>query len=144
MIFEPQITLILTYLLTYLLDNLLLLLLKTKNAKSGMVIELALGRYHVLGVEIALIGLLLGFHWWFSILAHRKMLVESIEAVGSKIQNLDEALGEAIEMVSNSSMQGQNPLVGVLSQVLMENLTAPKIEAKVIQGEDGKFVKKNE
>jgi len=41
-------------------------------------------------------------------------------------------------------MEGQNPLVGVLSQVLMDNLSAPKIEAKVLQGEDGKFVKKNE
>ena len=109
-----------------------------------MVIGLVLGRYHVLGVEIAVIGLLLGFHWWFSILAHRKLLVESIEKVGSRIQELDEALGEAIEMVSNRSMEGQNPLVGVLSQVLMDNLSSPKIEAKVIQGDDGKFVKKIE
>jgi len=109
-----------------------------------MVIGLVSGRYHVLGVEIAAIGLLLGFHWWFSILAHRKMLIESIEAVSSRIQELDEALGEAIEMVSSRSMEGQNPLVGVLSQVLMDNLSAPKIEAKVIQGDDGKFVKKNE
>lgn len=98
----------------------------------------------MLGVEIAFIGLLLGFHWWFSILAHRKMLVQSIEAIGSRIQDLDEALGTAIEMVSERSMEGQNPLVGVLSQVLMDNLSAPKIEAKVLQGEDGKFVKKNE
>ena len=109
-----------------------------------MVIGLVLGRYYVLGVEIAVIGLLLGFHWWFSILAHRKLLVESIESVGSRIQELDEALGEAIEMVSSRSMEGQNPLVGVLSQVLMDNLSAPKIEAKVIQGDDGKFVKKIE
>lgn len=98
----------------------------------------------MLGVEIAAIGLLLGLHWWFSILAHRKMLVDSIEIVSSRIQDLDEALGEAIEMVSSRSMEGQNPLVGVLSQVLMDNLSAPKIEAKVLQGEDGKFVKKNE
>ena len=98
----------------------------------------------MLGIEIAVIGLLLGFHWWFSVLAHRKLLVESIQAVGSKIQDLDEALGEAIEMVSNRAMEGQNPLVGVLSQVLMDNLSSPKIEAKVIQGDDGKFVKKIE
>ena len=98
----------------------------------------------MLGVEIAVIGLLLGFHWWFSILAHRKLLVESVEKVGNRIQDLDEALGEAIEMVSSRSMEGQNPLVGVLSQVLMDNLSAPKIEAKVIQGDDGKFVKKIE
>ena len=98
----------------------------------------------MLGVEIAVIGMLLCLHWWFSILAHRKMLIESIEAVSHRIQGLDEALGEAIEMVSNRSMEGQNPLVGVLSQVLMDNLSAPKIEAKVIQGDDGKFVKKIE
>ena len=98
----------------------------------------------MLGVEIAVIGLLLGFHWWLSILAHRRILVEAIEAVGSRIQDLDQALGEAIEMVSERSMEGQNPLVGVLSQVLMDNLSTPKIQAKVLQGEDGKFVKKNE
>lgn len=98
----------------------------------------------MLGVEIAVIGMLLGLHWWFSILAHRKMLVQSIESVSSRIQELDQALGEAIEMVSSRSMEGQNPLVGVLSQVLMDNLSAPKIEAKVIQGDDGKFVKKIE
>ena len=98
----------------------------------------------MLGVEISAIGLLLGIHWWFSILAHRRILVEAIDSVGSRIQDLDEALGEAIEMVSSRSMEGQNPLVGVLSQVLMDNLSAPKIEAKVLQGEDGKFVKKNE
>ena len=109
-----------------------------------MVKGLVSGRYHVLGVEIAVIGLLLGLHWWFSILAHRKILVEAMEAVGSRIQELDEALGEAIEMVSSRSMEGQNPLVGVLSQVLMDNLSAPKIEAKVIQGDDGKFMKKIE
>ena len=98
----------------------------------------------MLGVEIAAIGLLLGFHWWFSILAHRRILVEAIESVGSRIQDLDEALGEAIEMVSSRSMEGQHPLGGVLSQVPMDNLSAPQIEAKVLQGEDGKFVKKNE
>ena len=109
-----------------------------------MVIGLVSRRYHVLGVEIAVIGLLLGFHWWFLILAHRRIVVEAIEAVGSRIQELDEALGEAIEMVSSRSMEGQNPLVGVLSQVLMDNLSAPKISAKVIQGDDGKFMKKTE
>jgi hypothetical protein len=54
------------------------------------------------------------------------------------------ALGEAIEMVSSKATEGQNPLVGVLSQILMKNLEPPAIEAKVLQGDDGKFIKKKE
>tara|TARA_R100001224_G_scaffold108716_1_gene85365 strand:- start:465 stop:629 length:165 start_codon:yes stop_codon:yes gene_type:complete len=51
-------------------------------------------------------------------------------------------LGEAIEMVLSKTTEGQNPLVGVLSQVLMQNLQPEPIKAKVLQGEDGKFLKK--
>ena len=54
------------------------------------------------------------------------------------------SLGEAIELVQNNVGEGQNPLVGVLSQVLMNNLAPEPIKAKVLQGEDGKFVSKKE
>lgn len=98
----------------------------------------------MLGIEIGLIGLLLGFHWLLSILAHRKLLENALSQVELAIQSLDMALGEAIEMVSSKATEGQNPLVGVLSQILMKNLEPPAIEAKVLQGDDGKFMKKKE
>lgn len=96
----------------------------------------------MLGYEIAAFGLLLGFHWYLSTLAHRKLLQSALNEVTERIQDLDMTLGEAIEMVLSKTTEGQNPLVGVLSQVLMQNLQPEPIEAKVLQGEDGKFLKK--
>jgi len=96
----------------------------------------------VLGVEIGAIGLLLGFHWYLSTLAHRKLLENALSMVSDRIEELDMSLGEAIELVSSKTVEGQNPLLGVLSQVLMQNLDQGPIKAKVLQGEDGKFLKK--
>jgi hypothetical protein len=95
----------------------------------------------VLGIEIVAFGLLLGFHWYFSILAQRKLLQSAMSQVQETISQLDLSLGEAIEMVTSNASQGQNPLVGVLSQVLMQNLDPKKAEPKIIQGSDGKFLK---
>ena len=95
----------------------------------------------MLGIEIAVFALLLGFHWYISILAQRKLLESAMSQVTETISQLDLSLGEAIEMVTSNTTQGQNPLVGVLSQVLMQNLDPNKTEPKVIQGSDGKFLK---
>ena len=96
----------------------------------------------MLGVEIAAIGLLLGFHWWLSTLAHRKLLETALIQVSERISDLDLSLGEAVEMVQSRTVEGQNPLVSVLSQYLSQSLQPEPIQAKVLQGEDGKFVKK--
>ena len=96
----------------------------------------------MLGYEIAAIGLLLGFHWWLSTLAHRKLLETAMIEVSARIQELDLSLGEAVEMVQSQSIEGQNPIVGVFSQYLAQSLQPQPIQAKVLQGEDGKFVKK--
>ena len=96
----------------------------------------------MLGVEIAVIGLLLGFHWWLSTLAHRKLLETALIQVSERISDLDHSLGEAVEMVQSRTGEGQNPLVGVLSQYLAQSLQPSPIQAKVLQGEDGKFLKK--
>lgn len=100
-----------------------------------------MGRCCVLGVEIAAIGLLLGFHWWLSTLAHRKLLETALIEVSSRIQELDLSLGEAVEMVQRGTGEGQNPIVGVLSEYLAQSLRPEPIQAKVLQGEDGKFIK---
>ena len=100
-----------------------------------------MGRCYVLGVEIAVIGLLLGFHWWLSTLAHRKLLETALIEVSSRIQELDLSLGEAVEMVQSRTGEGQNPIVGVLSEYIAQSLRPEPIQAKVLQGEDGKFLK---
>ena len=109
-----------------------------------MVIECVLGRCYVLGYEIAAFGLLLGLHWYLSTLAHRKLLETALFEVSERIAELDMSLGEAVEMVTSRSPEGQNPLVGVLSQYLAQSLQPGPIQAKVLQGDDGKFVKKTE
>ena len=53
----------------------------------------------MLGVEIAVVGGMLALHWWFSTLAHRKLLETALIEVSSRIQELDLSLGEAVEMV---------------------------------------------
>ena len=95
----------------------------------------------MLGVEIAAIGLLLGFHWWFSTLAQRKLLETALVEVSSRISELDLSLGEAVEMVQSRTGDGQNPIVGVLSEYLAQSLRPEPIQAKILQGEDGKFIK---
>ena len=96
----------------------------------------------MLGVEIAVVGGMLALHWYISTLAHRKLLQNALSMVSDRIEELDMSLGEAVEMVQSRTGEGQNPLIGVLSQVLMQNLDQGPIKAKVLQGEDGKFVKK--
>tara|TARA_Y100000593_G_scaffold93878_1_gene190398 strand:- start:1763 stop:2056 length:294 start_codon:yes stop_codon:yes gene_type:complete len=96
----------------------------------------------VLGYEIAAFSLLLGLHWYLGTLAHRKLLQTALVQVSERISELDLSLGEAVELVQSRSPEGQNPLVGVLSQYLAQNLQANPIQAKVLKGDDGKFLKK--
>ena len=96
----------------------------------------------MLGLEIAVFAGLLGFHLYLSTLAHRKLLQTVMIEVSQRISDLDLSLGEAVEMVQSRTVEGQNPLVGVLSQYLAQSLQPEPIQAKVLQGDDGKFLKK--
>lgn len=98
----------------------------------------------MLGVEIAAIGVMLGLHWYISTLAQRKLIETALFDVSERITELDMSLGEAVELVQSSSVNGQNPLVSVLSQYLSQNLQSPSIQAKVLQGDDGKFIGKEQ
>ena len=98
----------------------------------------------MLGLEIAAIGIMLGFHWYLLTLAHRKLLESALVQVSERISDLDLSLGEAVEMVTSRGADGQNPIVGVLSEYLAQSLRPEPIQAKVLQGDDGKFVKKTE
>lgn len=92
-------------------------------------------------VELAiLIGLIIG---WGSLTtwAHYKITQIATSQVASRIQELNEALGEAISMVGSGG-QPENPLMAILAKVLDKQIDNP-ISAKIVeQDESGKFVKK--
>ena len=87
---------------------------------------------------------MLGISTAISVLAHRNFILQALNQIVGAVEDLNMALGEAIEMVQSRSVEGQNPLVGVLSEVLMQNLGANKPKTKVLQGQDGKFIKNEE
>ena len=65
-------------------------------------------------------------------------------AVLAQIQGLDENLAEAIQLVAQGgNMEGQNPLVGLVGQILREKVTSGSIEV-VPRAEAGKFRKLEE
>jgi regulator of RNase E activity RraA len=78
-----------------------------------------------------------------SIWAHYKITQLAASAIAGKVQELNEALGEAIQLVG-SAAQPENPLVGLITTILQKEADKP-LTAKVIeQDPQGRFVKKNE
>ena len=76
-------------------------------------------------------------------LAHFKITQIASSNLASRIQELNEALGEAIQLVG-SGVQQENTLMSIVSKVLDKHMDIP-LEAKVVQkDESGKFVKKIE
>ena len=75
--------------------------------------------------------------------AHYKITQMATSAIAGKVQELNEALGEAIQLVG-SGQQQENPLIGLITTILQKEANKP-LSAKVIeQDSQGKFVKKNE
>lgn len=80
----------------------------------------------------------------FSTWAHYKITQLAASALAMQVQELNEALGEAIQIYGNASVGGENPWVGIVGRILEGQLGAP-IQASVIEkDESGKFVKKIE
>ena len=78
-----------------------------------------------------------------SMLAQFRITQIASSNLASRIQELNEALGEAIQLVG-AGVQPENPLMAILAKVLDQKIESP-IEAKVVQkDESGKFVKKIE
>ena len=78
-----------------------------------------------------------------SVLAHFKITQIAASEVASRIQELNDALGEAIQLVG-AGVQPENPLMSIIAKVLDKQIDIP-LEAKVVEkDESGKFVKKIE
>jgi glycine cleavage system H lipoate-binding protein len=78
-----------------------------------------------------------------STLAHFKITQIAASNLAGRIQELNEALGEAMQMVG-SSVQTENPLMAIIAKALDNKMEAP-LSAKIVeQDESGKFVKKIE
>jgi len=81
-----------------------------------------------------------------SIWAHFKITQIAASQLGVRIEELNEALGEAIQLVSSGGLQTeQNPLMHVFAQLLQNKAQEP-ISAKIVEQDagSGKFVKKIE
>ena len=78
-----------------------------------------------------------------SMLAQFKITQIAASNLASRIQELNEALGEAMQLVG-AGVQPENPLMAILAKVLDKQMDVP-LEAKVVsKDESGKFVKKIE
>ena len=81
-----------------------------------------------------------------SVLAHFKITQIAASQVAARVQELNEALGEAIQLISGGQMgEPVNPLQGLLVDLIRSKVSEPSIEAKIVEKDDkGKFVKKIE
>ena len=78
-----------------------------------------------------------------STLAHFKVTQIAASNLAGRIQELNEALGEAMQMVG-AGVQPENPLMAIIAKALDNKMEAP-LSAKIVeQDESGKFVKKIE
>ena len=76
-----------------------------------------------------------------STLAQFKITQIASSNLAGRIQELNEALGEAIQLVG-TGVQPENPLMAILAKVLDKQIDAP-VTAKIVeQDSSGKFVKK--
>lgn len=96
-------------------------------------------------IEFWAIIAMLGLSSAFSIWAHFKITQIGASAVSAKVEELNLALGEAIQLVQSGTQQMENPLVALLSKVIDQQIEKPGLSAKVVEkDESGKFVKKIE
>ena len=98
----------------------------------------------VLGWEIPVLLGGIGLSALFSAYAHHRITKTYALAIAEKIEELNTALGDAIESIMSGEMGGiepPNPIMGIVAQILSNSLDKPSLPTAT-QGEDGKFVKK--
>ena len=92
---------------------------------------------------VFLTGLIIG---WGSLTTYAQLRIMKTYAlaISERIQELNDALGDAIESIMSGEMGGiepPNPIMGIVAQILSNSLDKPQLSGPT-QGEDGKFVKK--
>ena len=98
----------------------------------------------VLGWEIALLLGSFAVMTIFSAYAQHRITKTYALAIAERIEELNTALGNAIESILSGEMGGiepPNPIMGIVAQILSNSLEKPSLPGPT-QGEDGKFVKK--
>ena len=91
---------------------------------------------------LVIVGLIIGVSL-ISTLAQFKITQIATSEIASRVQELHEALGEAIQMVG-AGAQPENPLMAILAKVLDKQIDNPISATMVEKDESGKFVKKIE
>jgi len=95
-------------------------------------------------IEFWAIMAMLGLSSAFSIWAHYKITQIAASTLAGKVEELNLALGEAIQMVQSGTQQMENPLVSLITTILQKEADKPITASVVEQDELGKFVKKIE
>ena len=95
-------------------------------------------------IEFWAIIALLGLSSAFSVWAHYKITQIAASTLAGKVEELNLALGEAIQMVQSGTQQMENPLVSLITTILQKEADKPIKASVVEQDELGKFVKKIE
>ena len=94
-------------------------------------------------VELLVVLSGIGISLAISTLAQFKITQIATSQIASRVQELNEALGEAIQMVG-AGAQPENPLMAILAKVLDKQIDNPISATMVEKDESGKFVKKIE
>ena len=94
-------------------------------------------------VELLVVLSGIGISLAISTLAQFKITQIATSQIASRVQELNEALGEAIQMVG-AGAQPENPLMAILAKVLDKQIDTPISATMVEKDESGKFVKKIE
>jgi len=95
-------------------------------------------------MEIVGLGVLIVASALISIYAQYRITQIGASAVSSRVEELNLALGEAIQLVQSGTQQMENPLVSLITTILEKEANKP-IKANVVEQDDsGKFVKKIE
>ena len=94
-------------------------------------------------IELLVVLSGIGLSLVISILAQFKITQIASSEIAGRVQELNEALGEALTIVGTNG-QAENPLLAILSKVLEKQLDNPISASIVNKDESGKFVKKIE
>ena len=94
-------------------------------------------------IELLVVLSGIGLSLVISILAQFKITQIASSEIAGRVQELNEALGEALTIVGSNG-QAENPLLAILSKVLEKQLDNPISASIVNKDESGKFVKKIE
>ena len=92
---------------------------------------------------VILTGLIIGWGSLTTYAQHRITKTYAL-AIAERVEELNTALGDAIESILSGEMGGiepPNPIMGIVAQILSNSLEKPQLPSPT-QGEDGKFVKK--